>query len=61
MPSQSKKWQNINLAFSLDSKLSKPSYSKPALDLDLSSDSKAREDANFKREYLQQRIAYYKD
>ena len=52
MPSRSKKSRNIDLASSLDFELGKPSYSKPALDLDLSSNSRAREDANFKGEYL---------
>ena len=52
MPSQSKKWQNIDLASSLDFEPGKPSCFKPALDLDLSSDSRAGKDANFEGEYL---------
>ena len=61
MPSQSKKWRNIDSASSLDLEPGKPSCFKPALDSDLSSDSRAREDANSEGEYLWQRIVYHKD
>ena len=61
MPFWSKKWRNIDLTSSLDSELGKPSYSELALDLDSSFDFRAGEDADFKGEYLRQRIAYYKD
>ena len=59
MPSWTKKWQDIDLVSGWDFKLRQRSYSKPGLCSDLSSDSKAGEDADFKGEYLRQKMAFY--